>query len=352
MARNRAGFYCVILPLLMLAPLSDPQAQCDLSVTQLTSDGARDWKAFGHPRQDYLVYESLSPYQTRLWLRSLERPDQIVNLELSTDRAEGNNPYGLRGEWSTGSRTFLVPLSTRGNYDIQSVSLTNLLESTVLTNPRTRVSAVSSGEGWEGDLSISPDDAWVAYVAGSPQGGALLVSRTNGRRPRVLYQGDGIAFAPDWSSSTRRLVYSVKELDREYVTVVRDPAGEAPREFFSSGLSYAVFRTEDELVAYRDSDLVLVSVPDGRVSVIAEDVYLEERPAVSSDGRFLAYTTSSHAGRTVHLWDFHARRLCTVPLGVPLAERPTWIPGRWILIVEGYSGIQWDLYEVRIDAGR
>lgn len=320
-------------------------AQHGFLVTALTNDGARDWKAFGSGTQDLLAYESLTPYGSSLWLRSVSQPELRAELEIEIGSGSQTNPYGLRGEWFESSRAFLVPLSDAGNYDIHAVSLANLLRSNIFERPWVRVGRVSRGDEWEGDLAISPDGRLMAYVRGSSRGGALVVSRTNGRSLQTVYNADGAAFAPAWSPSGRLLCYSVNELERAYVVVsdLSDDDGVVLPD-----LSYAVFRTEDTVVAYRDHGLVAVSLTDRQVRPIAQDVLLEEGPALSSDGTLLAFTRVRDSGRDVFLYDFATGSEYRVPVGVPLAQRPVWVPESRHLLVEGFRGVQWDLYRVEV----
>ncbi|MBX2799167.1 MAG: hypothetical protein KTR31_15950 [Myxococcales bacterium] len=216
---------------------------------------------------------------------------------------------------------------------------------------------VISTDRLPGDLTfptVSPDGRTMAFVADATGGGDLRTRDTQTNQLSQLTRTPASEMFPIFSSDGTKLLFTRKQFGGEDVfeltarTGVEQPVvggtGDQTRPVYGAGGRVLFFdgsRGEDRW------DVVSYSSADGR-KVLAREVRLplRARPAVSADGRWVAYTYNDPAkGGSVHLSAVDGSKAVEIDTGFTACGEPalTVQSGRTLLAFTALptSGSDW-----------
>jgi serine/threonine-protein kinase len=191
----------------------------------------------------------------------------------------------------------------------------------------------------QGGLALSPDGSKVALsVRDSTTGRADLVVLPVPKGPatRLTSGGAGINIRPAWSPDGHRVLYASAEAGAPPRLWERSADGSgraAPvpmaetrgvwEGLWSPDGQWIVYRTEDG--AAGNGDILAVRTNDDTtpVPLVGTDA-LEEGPALSTDGRWLAYRSSSSGRMEIYVSPFPAARNGLWPISSDGGTEPEW----------------------------
>ncbi|MFT4053259.1 MAG: hypothetical protein QM681_02040 [Novosphingobium sp.] len=244
-----------------------------------------------------------------------------------------------------------------------------------------RARPIAIGMAFEVQPTFSPDGKWIAYVSDRSGGDNVWIARTDGSGARRITDEDegAVRLSPEWSADGRSIFVSRHRIRLNHYELWRhpiDPAEKAelvapirasaatPRSAWQSTLGAAASRDGKWLYFARANDLsfdepVAWRIMRRNLATGAEEVVIGSsggreagsesffRPAISPDGRLLAYATRRMAGTWLRVRDLTTgidRDLGPAPLDLSnaaawldLIPRYTFTPdGKAILIA--YQG--------------
>jgi serine/threonine-protein kinase len=161
---------------------------------------------------------------------------------------------------------------------------------------------------------ISPDGSRIAVTLGdapNPPNDIWLYDLTLGTLGRLT--SDSTSMHPEWSADGRRVYH--RQARSSFLAMVTTPDRSAPAESLYAGVGDLIevvpSRSGDTLItrelrsAEDDRDLFLVPLkPAGPVVKFAGGPGLQVEPALSPDGRWLAYTSEESGNREVYVRPF------------------------------------------------
>jgi len=185
-----------------------------------------------------------------------------------------------------------------------------------VTLPERKIERLTRNPGADEEPELSPDGCWVAWHTERGGNRDLYKMRPDGSGELRLTQDPAIDEDASWSADGSRIVFWSDRGGAENVYEV--PAGGGRQTRLTRNRGRATMRV----------------------------------PALSPDGRFVAYTSNKSGSHQVHVLELEAQRDVALTAGRPGACRPDWSPnGKQIVYVhpEGKAGILSELLKPATD---
>ncbi len=319
------------------------------AAVQITRDEWSDWSPLWSPDGQQIAFLSNRGGEVGIWvIPALGGVPTLLHLipQATTGRL---NPVNLIA-WSA-KRNAIYYEAQRNLYALDLTSR----RATALTSFDPHTSRVM-------DLSLSPDERRIAYV--DVQGGQAdiwILPLGEGKPERVTASQDEERF-PIWHPDGRRLLYACK-WGGIYQICLWALGGRTPKRLTSSeaDLFIADVSLDGRRLLYSlskdESDIWGVNVQTGQEVQVTTEIGLELWPAVSPDGRLLAFQAKPESSAGGDL--FHAHLVVRTLDGEDAAVRfttagfdPAWSPdGRRLAFLRRGSDGQLDLWIVPASGG-
>ena len=272
----------------------------DGQVTPLTDGADWDYKPVASPSGEWVAFS-----------RSQEGPGDLWLLSLETGRTRPLviSPYEDR--WpqydATGERLFFHRMADRGT----GVRL--------LDRQTGRVETLVDASEEPLGASFSPDGQRVVYCAQTPERKVLRIVELSGGARRDIDTGPGDACYPDWSPDGEWIAYaSRRALGERWEISIARPDGSAravltagspalrgldgPIDFSPDGQRLVFHGDTDPFAA----DLYTVRLADRQVEKLVDDLWFDEAPAFTPDGRGVVFMSTRGGDWT---WGFYRLNL-------------------------------------------
>jgi serine/threonine-protein kinase len=204
------------------------------------------------------------------------------------------------------------------------------------------------GEGNEYGWRLSPDGGRIALQMSAEGQTGIWIKEVSGGRPRRLNLDEGAQRAPSWHPDGQSVVYLGSDDSgvREPWTHRADFTGLATpllrgRRFsnvtWSPTSEWLVLTTYYSAGQYAQADLLAYRPEDGRLdSLVATSDYAEWEPAVSPDGRWLAYSANEEGDFEVYVRPFPDIGAGKFRISLDGGRSPRWAhTGRELFFVSG-----------------
>ena|GEM_PF-6295175 len=335
-AQRLIAFLCTALFAQLIAVSVLIAEPVPVTITAVTDDAERNWKQSFSQDGRYVTYEDLL-YNTAT-VRLLEigsiGPEDIgsyVHGESSVAEYTDSFTWHPTEQWFAGS------VAERGNYNLVLFRL-----------DRSRRTVLSGASGWQGDARFFPDRNRLAFVTGEAGNGDIALCTIPRGRPELLTDDPAMDYAPDVSPAGM-VLFTSRRTGSDNLYLI-DPRTRELRQltFSSDNLAYGTFVDETHIVAYRNTDLVELTLPARSIRTICDDVFLEQRPAIRPGGEWVAYIENRADAKPLMMVNRITREVRELETGMYYHERPVWYPDGSAILVQAFNGLQWDLYKVDV----
>lgn len=320
---------------------------------RITDNAHRDWKVSWAHDGKLLSYEALLYDNASVRLidyRKEESKEIGIDSYIHKDSAAAEYSAGFT--WHPDKYHFVGSVTERGDYNLMRFRLASGLRKLIFGADHITSSVINDHAGWQGDVRYFPSGEKICFVDGSSGSGTIKIMPADGGEISVLSDNEGMDYAPDISPDGNTLVYTRRDTSGNTLYIhdfSTDKAARVSGE--KNGLAYGVFIDNTTLAAYRGTELVEISLPEKRIRLLAEDVFLEQRPAVHPEGKWIAFIGQRNTEKPLMLLERSSGRVVQLDTGLLYQEMPVWSVDGGSILIEGYDGFQWDLYRVEIPGG-
>lgn len=236
-------------------------------------------------------------------------------------RARGENagiwavPYTIEDRATTGDPILLLPegdyvvTSLRG--DLAYTEIQDARDSDLVLVDRegtAQRTIISRQAGLESEVSLSPDGTQIAVTIRGDDEDIWVYEVADGSRRRVVF-GEGLQASPVWAPDGRSLAYAtgdqfdrrpfLRDLNLATDTSLSSLTG---RDFsFNADQSFVAFSFQ---TAQLDWNVGYANLSTGESGAITETLASERMPALSPDGRYIAYQSDESGRMEVYLEPF------------------------------------------------
>ena len=316
-------------------------------VTRFTNNAQRNWKQSYSPDGQFLSFEDLLYGNATVRLAE-EGRQQPLNIGAYVHSEALGGEYTDSFQWHPSETWFAGSVAERGNYNLMLFRLSSRWFGSDDDPYRIRRSELAGADGWQGDIRFFPDGQRAVYVTGERGNGDIALCAVARCRPQFLTEPDALDFAPD-VSDTGQIIFTSRRDGTDALYLV-DPETLASSRLSdgTTPTSYGVFADTRAVVAYQNSDLVEISLATGTARVLARQVLLEQRPAIQPGGPWVAYIANNPDARPLMIVHRQTGEVHNLETGLFYHERPVWHPDGTRIMVQGFDGFQWDLFEVAL----
>jgi Tol biopolymer transport system component/putative hemolysin len=220
---------------------------------------------------------------------------------------------------------------------------------------------LTSGLGWHGPLSWSPDGSYIACV----RGGDVWVMDADGSNPRNLTNYEAGDQEPAWSPDGQHIAFSSTRAGRisghasATDIFVMNADGSDPRNLTDSTTNdmYAVWSPDGQYIVFqsnRDGDWeIYVMGADGsnprNLTNHEDNDFL---PAWSPDGRTIAFDSERDGDREIYLMEADGSNVRRLTNRQGMDGLPTWSPdGRYIAFQSDRGGESQEICVMELESG-
>jgi Tol biopolymer transport system component len=268
-------------------------------------------------------------------------PDHL--LIQSGDQAVSAVPFDVKRWRITGSPVPLLPsvargVSGSGDFDVSATGVLAFVaagaprRTVVLVDRRGQETTLISRPGAYQDPKVSPDGKLVAFVEGSGDHSDIwLFDLARTTTSRLTFESDN--FYPTWSPDGKRVAFASRRIGpADIFSVAADGSGGVATVYRSRLLSFpGSFTPDGRTLLLRQTnpasgfDILAVDLADSasEARTVLQAPFNETAPALSPDGRLLAYVSDETGRNEVYLRSY------------PSGE------GRWAVSIDGGSEPVW-----------
>ena len=220
---------------------------------------------------------------------------------------------------------------------------------------------LTSGRGWQGPLSWSPDGKTIASV----RGGDIYVMDTDGSNPRNLTNYEAGDQEPAWSPDGKRIAFSSNRAGRISVQAyamdifVMNADGSDPRNLTESTTSDTspAWSPDGSHIAFQsdrdgNQEIYVMAADGSNPRNITNHESYDASPAWSPDGRYIAFDSDRDGDREIYVMEVDGSNLRRLTNREGMDGLPTWAPdGRYIAFQSDRDGESQEVYLMEVESG-
>lgn len=206
--------------------------------------------------------------------------------------------------------------------------------------------------------AFSPDGRRMSYTACTGNLTARLVIREleSGKEVSITHSGRGGTRSPVFSPDSQRVVYAFAEKGPQQLWSVRVDGGDKKQVTTCSGVSNWPTFTPNGRIVYANSrernyEIYIMDADGSNEQRLTENTLMDIRPAVSPDGRRIAFVSTRTGNYDIFVMNIDGTNLRRITTSEERDDYPAWHPnGRQIVVVSEREG-RFDLYLHDADNG-
>jgi putative hemolysin len=221
---------------------------------------------------------------------------------------------------------------------------------------------LSSGLGWQGPLSWSPDGKHIAC----PRGGDIYVMDADGSNPRNLTNYGAGDQEPDWSPDGQHIAFSSNRAGRiagqAYAMdiFVMNADGSDPRNLTESATSDTspAWSPDGSHIAFQSDrdggwpEIYVMAADGSNPRNLTNHESYDGNPAWSPDGRTIAFDSERDGDREIYLMGADGSNLRRLTDREGMDGLPTWSPdGRYIAFQSDRGGESQEICVMEVESG-
>lgn len=320
------------------------------SVQQITHDDEKNWKAAVSFDDVFLVYENLHFNRAKIILADFTgvNSDRGVVVDLFKRNANGSSNY-YEGDikWSPINYSFIVSESVNGNYDIFKYSIRSRRLKEIFIKPKIKKRAIISWKkSWEGDVVYNGKGDKIAFVSDKNKNGDIFIFDLKRGKVSQITFTDSMDFAPSFSPDGSKVAYMSHGLgssDIMLYDLIERKSKKLTNEKEQCG--YPVFINDNTIVYYCGNSIMSMNTEGKDKKRLVDNVFLEEGPSVSSDGRYIIYIKDNNDERMIYLYDIKRDKEYKLSTDTSYNIGVKWIRGSYKFIYEAFDGFRWNLWK-------